>query len=169
MNNRRQMNILLAQRTMGVLLGMWVIMSLTGLGPSISAQEREILLETPRGTEHVPWHQALRVANERSATKTVDFEQPYDASIAYEGIFNSSRLYKVPSGTEHVVGSRRPALLKDVVCAEARKVLDRKGQWVGNLDERGRCGPSPEPSQWAVGNFLNYQSGRTTEQERAER
>lgn len=167
MTSRRHMNGSITQRTMGALLGMWVTMNLTAAGPAIGAQDGDLLWATPRAPERSPWHQVIRVADERSA-KPSDLEQPYESSITYEGIFNASRLYKVPSGTENVVGSRHPALLKDVVCAEARKALDRKGQWVGNLDERGRCGPSPEPAQWAVGNFLNYQSGKTTEQERAE-
>jgi hypothetical protein len=36
--------------------------------------------------------------------------------------------------------------------------LERNGAWTGQLNANGTCG-SGEPTEWAMGNFLNFQAG----------
>lgn len=82
----------------------------------------------------------------------------YDPSVVYSGMFESERIYRIVAGPETWVGSRRPARSKDITCRDARTSLERKGSWTGPLNADGACG-SGEPTDWALGNFLNFQTG----------
>ena len=82
----------------------------------------------------------------------------YDPSVVYSGIFESKQIYKIVVGPETWAGSRRPARIQQVTCRDARTALERKGSWTGPLNADGACG-SGEPTDWALGNFLNFQAG----------
>lgn len=82
----------------------------------------------------------------------------YDATVVYSGMFESEQIYKIVLGPGTWAGSRRPARSKEVTCRDARTALERKGWWTGPLNADGACG-SGEPSDWALGNFLNFQTG----------
>lgn len=47
--------------------------------------------------------------------------------------------------------------LKRVKCSDAIDHLRRTGLWKGHLGQDGSCGPLDEPSDWALGNRLNYE------------
>ncbi|MFZ5876901.1 MAG: hypothetical protein ACOYXU_10905 [Nitrospirota bacterium] len=74
-------------------------------------------------------------------------------------MFESARIYHITHHTEGWAGSKRPALLNQITCREARTALQERGFWRGPLSVTGGCG-SGEPTEWATGNFLNFQSNR---------
>lgn len=86
----------------------------------------------------------------------------YTATATYEGVFDSNRLYKVLHSSGSWGGSPRPSLVRDVVCRDARTALERDGSWKGALMSTGACGVG-EPTEWATGNYLNFQAERQNE------
>jgi hypothetical protein len=46
-----------------------------------------------------------------------------------------------------------------VKCSDALRNLGRTGRWWGHFKQDGSCGPIGEPSEFALGNRLNYESG----------
>ncbi len=88
--------------------------------------------------------------------RPADRKDSYDPSLLYPGNYAPERLfYKNPNGTIWL-----PWLAGDfgkkVKCAGALKGFKRRGVWKGHLNQDGSCGPVAEPSDWAVGNWLNY-------------
>jgi hypothetical protein len=82
----------------------------------------------------------------------------YTPTAVYEGVFEPNRLYKVVHGSGSWGGSPRPSRVRDVTCRNARTALEHEGFWKGALISTGACG-SGEPTEWATGNFLNFQAG----------
>lgn len=85
----------------------------------------------------------------------------YDPAILYPGPYTPEHLfYRNPKGTiwlPWIAGDFN----KKVKCSGAVKRFKRQGVWKGHLNQDGSCGPLAEPSDWAVGNWLNYvQSSR---------
>lgn len=87
----------------------------------------------------------------------------YTPTEVYEGVFEPNRLYKVVHALGSWGGSPRPARVRDVTCRDARTALERQGLWNGALTAAGACG-SGEPTEWAAGNFLNFQAARQDEE-----
>ena len=85
----------------------------------------------------------------------------YDPAIMYPGPYTPEQLfYRNPTGTIWIPWSKADFTRK-VTCAGALKRLKKGGVWKGHLNQDGSCGPVAEPSDWAVGNWLNYyQSSR---------
>jgi hypothetical protein len=88
-------------------------------------------------------------------------EMKYDPAIMYPGPYTPEHLfYRNPKGTiwlPWIAGD----FTKKVNCSGALKRLKRRGVWKGHLNTDGSCGPPAEPSDWAVGNWLNFvQSSR---------
>ena len=84
-------------------------------------------------------------------------EKRYTPAAVYEGVFEPNRLYKVIHGSGSWGASPRPSRVRDVTCRDARTGLERDGYWKGALISTGACG-SGEPTEWATGNFLNFQA-----------
>jgi hypothetical protein len=89
----------------------------------------------------------------------ISLSADYNPSVTYPGIFKSDQLYRMGYGITFWIGSHQPASLKKVSCPEARKSLSQYGIWTGLLKKDGSCAISPESSEWALGNLLNYQAG----------
>ena len=82
--------------------------------------------------------------------------EKYSPAIIYPGPFTPEHLfYRNPSSTVWLPW-RAVDFTKKVTCSDAVKRLKRHGVWKGHLNRDGSCGPAAEPSQWAVGNWLNY-------------
>lgn len=45
---------------------------------------------------------------------------------------------------------------KNVLCMDALKHFSTDGKWSGHFKIDGSCGPTTEPSEFAVGNRLNF-------------
>lgn len=81
----------------------------------------------------------------------------YDSDTIYAGVHDPNRIYRVVLGSDRWAGARHPARVRDVTCRDARNALERRGAWTGQLNANGTCG-SGEPTDWATGNFLNFQA-----------
>jgi hypothetical protein len=81
---------------------------------------------------------------------------PYNPAQRYAGSYTPKALfYKNPGSTywQRVADD----FLRRVKCPDALGHLQRDGLWKGHLKKDGSCGPLDEPSDWAVGNRLNYE------------
>jgi hypothetical protein len=81
---------------------------------------------------------------------------PYNSAQPYAGAYTPKALFfKNPGNTywQRVADD----YLKRVKCPNAMDHLRRDGLWKGHLKKDGSCGPLDEPSDWAVGNRLNYE------------
>ncbi|TWJ32437.1 hypothetical protein JN12_00877 [Geobacter argillaceus] len=80
----------------------------------------------------------------------------YDPAIMYPGPYTPEHLfYKNPKGPVWLQWTAGDFTRK-VTCSGALKRLKRKGVWQGHLKPDGSCGSPAEPSDWAVGNWINY-------------
>ena len=80
----------------------------------------------------------------------------YNPDVAYPGIYESKRLYYKAPGSDLWKGMLKPAFLKDVTCTDAKRTLSISGLWKGALNKNGSCGIAEGPTEWAVGNYLNF-------------
>jgi hypothetical protein len=81
---------------------------------------------------------------------------PYNPAQRYNGSYTPKALfYKNPGSTywQRVADD----FLRRVKCPNAMDHLRKDGLWKGHLNKDGSCGPLDEPSDWAVGNRLNYE------------
>jgi hypothetical protein len=80
----------------------------------------------------------------------------YNPAQTYPGPFVPTMLYirHSPSGPWH--RGLTGLFSKGVSCPDALSNFRRSGLWQGHLKQDGSCGPLAEPSQWALGNRLNY-------------
>ncbi len=83
----------------------------------------------------------------------------YHPEETYQGVYAPSQLYRIVFGTDTWAGSRRPARVNQITCRDARTALEQRGFWRGQLSVTGAC-ESGEPTEWATGNFLNFQTNR---------
>jgi hypothetical protein len=82
----------------------------------------------------------------------------YDPKASYQGIYEKDRVYAKRHGADLWVGSAKPAKIYSVKCSSAAQSLG-SGIWIGNLNTNGTCGPAAEPTEWAMGNYLNFMAG----------
>jgi hypothetical protein len=81
----------------------------------------------------------------------------YHANIVYTGNFKTDLLFFKNERSE--TWRRIPTLdrLQYVTCAVALQHLQHEGTWKGHLNIKdGSCGSLGEPSDWAMGNWINY-------------
>lgn len=81
----------------------------------------------------------------------------YNPAAVYTGAYVTESIYYKNPGASVWTRVSRPASLSRVSCGDALYHLKREGAWKGHLNPDGSCGPTSEPSDWAVGNWLNYQ------------
>jgi hypothetical protein len=82
----------------------------------------------------------------------------YNPLYIYKGDYQPDvLLFKNPWSTDW---QRLPKLdyLQKVTCQDALAALNKVGKWKGNLRMDGSCGSPAEPSDWAMGNRLNYEN-----------
>ena len=82
----------------------------------------------------------------------------YNPEVAYPGIYEANRLYYKGHGSTLWKGMLKPAFLKDVTCTDAKRTLSISGLWKGYLNKNGSCGIAEGPTEWAIGNYLNFQA-----------
>ncbi len=82
----------------------------------------------------------------------------YDPAEVYKGSHETQHVYKVVLGQQMWKPNRRPAMLREVSCRDARRALEQQGVWTGRLGNDGSCKGGDE-TQWATGNYLNFQAG----------
>ena|SRR3990167_5192906 len=80
----------------------------------------------------------------------------YNPEVAYPVVYEAKRLYYKGHGSDVWKGISKPAFLKDVTCTDAKKTLSISGSWNGHLNKNGSCGAKAEPTDWAIGNYLNF-------------
>lgn len=140
--NRRQTGNQKATRFSAVLLGLTVALAT----PHASGSDLRRI-----GPADTADRATVRIAS------NADRRVVYDPEEIYAGVYAPDQLYRVVLGSERWAGSRRPARVREVTCRDARHALERNGFWTGPLDPDGSCGAG-EPTDWATGNFLNYQA-----------
>lgn len=81
----------------------------------------------------------------------------YDPLILYPGDYQADALLFRNPGS--MVWQRIPRLdsLRQVSCRDALDHLKSEGKWQGHLRPGGSCGSLAEPSDWIMGNRLNYE------------
>jgi hypothetical protein len=81
---------------------------------------------------------------------------PYNPAQQYAGSSTPKALFFKNPGSAYW---QRVAdnYLKRVKCPDAVDHLRMTGFWKGHLGQDGSCGPRDEPSDWAIGNRLNYE------------
>lgn len=77
---------------------------------------------------------------------------PYDPTQIYSGPFGPSTVYY----RESFRATWRLGVTGGVTCPDALSHFKVSGLWKGHLKSDGSCGALDEPSEWAVGNRLNY-------------
>lgn len=77
---------------------------------------------------------------------------PYDPTHIYPGSYGASAVYY----RETFRAKWRLGLAGAVICPDALSRFKVSGLWKGHLKLDGSCGTPDEPSEWAMGNRLNY-------------
>jgi len=96
-------------------------------------------------------HSPLSAANLERSTKNV-----YNPSQVYTGSYEPDIVYYRPSQKTFWRRGLNDTFPANVSCPGALKSLSRSGLWKGHFRPDGSCGPTDEPSEWAVGNRLNF-------------
>jgi hypothetical protein len=83
--------------------------------------------------------------------------EQYNPLVVYDGAYKPDILFVRTQGGEFW---RRMALvyrLRNVACVDAKAQLMKAGKWNGHLDlKSGACASPDEPSEWALGNRINF-------------
>src|SRR3990172_4163837 len=142
----------------GLVIGLAALLA-TSHASGSSAQAAD-LPHHLRATPGQAWNPVDRLAVRTVSDKGRQSDQrgSYDPSVVYPGIYETDQVYKMLAGPQTWAGSRRPSRVQHVTCRDARTALERNGLWNGALDADGDC-RSGEPTDWAIGNFLNFQAG----------
>jgi hypothetical protein len=86
----------------------------------------------------------------------------YNPALAYEGKYKKDVVYyknpKNPNWYQGLNGEYP----QNVLCRDALKHFSIEGMWMGHFNNDGSCGPTAEPTQFAVGNRLNYDDSLKT-------
>jgi len=83
----------------------------------------------------------------------------YDPSIVYSGSFRTNAIY---------LHNRRnpvwyPGLKEEldfINCQAAQDSFRRTGRWSGHFGLKSSCGDTSEPTEWAIGNWLNFSGAK---------
>ena len=78
--------------------------------------------------------------------------KPYDPTQTYTGAYSATMVYY----RQTFRSKWRLGIAGAVSCPDALSHLKVSGFWKGHLKLDGSCGSLDEPSEWAVGNRLNY-------------
>ncbi|WP_306532956.1 hypothetical protein [Geobacter sp.] len=82
--------------------------------------------------------------------------EPYVPATIYPGPYEPEQLfYRSPNGVIWLRWSAKD-FTKSVTCRGTLKSLKLTGVWQGHLKPNGACGSTAEPSDWALGNWINY-------------
>ena len=80
----------------------------------------------------------------------------YNPTTEYNGAYESDFIYYKNPGASVWLRVTNLDRLRHISCPDALRSLNKQGTWRGHLNPDGSCGPTSEPSDWALGNWLNY-------------
>jgi hypothetical protein len=80
----------------------------------------------------------------------------YIPKAIYPGDYNPDVLMYRNPGSDAWQRVHNLDRLRHVACRDALEQLQREGKWQGHLNPDGTCGSTAEPSDWILGNRLNY-------------
>jgi hypothetical protein len=139
---------------------------LPGTGMSLSDHFN---LGDPKMCEEASCSLTLIVAENAGSKKKFDMDiNEYNPTVTYPGIYLTDQLFRKNLGNGDWVGSSFVPHLSNVTCSKAKAQLSEHGLWKGNLNRDGSCGSNAEPTDWAMGNLLNYQSTLNNNDEETE-
>lgn len=85
-------------------------------------------------------------------------KEGYNPAQVYKGSYGTNALYyRNPGSNQWKFGFGKSSFNEWVECRDALKQLGESGLWKGHLKPDGSCGSVAEPSEWALGNRLNYE------------
>lgn len=117
-----------------------------------------LLAQTPssgQGTKR----DIIVVAANAPGTATIFDQVRFNPAVVYSGPFNVKAIYYHNPGNPNW----RVGVMKEIDLVSCRPALDsfrKTGTWKGHLKRDGSCGDTAEPVEWAVGNWLNFNSAR---------
>ena len=100
----------------------------------------------------------LPVTSRCAAAASLSRTDAYNPKITYPGSFVPTMLYLRNFPSSPWRRGLKGLFSRGVSCRDALTNLGRSGLWQGHLNPDGSCGPLGEPSEWALGNRLNYQT-----------
>jgi hypothetical protein len=84
----------------------------------------------------------------------------YNSAQTYPGQYKADAVYyrnpKNPNWYQGLNGTYP----KNVLCKDALNNFMSNGKWKGHFKADGSCGPTAEPSEFAVGNRINYDASK---------
>jgi hypothetical protein len=83
----------------------------------------------------------------------------YQPTLTYTGQYVPNMLYYRNSPAGKWQRGLKGLYSKGLSCSDALRNFGRTGRWWGHLMPDGSCGPTAEPSEWALGNRLNFEAG----------
>ena len=81
----------------------------------------------------------------------------YDPGVVYSGLFNTNGIY-YHNRSNPIWYSGLNQELDAVICRSARESFSRTGRWSGHFAPDSSCGDTSEPTEFAVGNWLNFRN-----------
>ena len=79
----------------------------------------------------------------------------YDPDVVYDGPFNTNEIY-YHNRRDPIWQRGLKQELDSVICRSARESFSRTGRWSGHFAPDSSCGDTSEPTEFAVGNWLNF-------------
>jgi hypothetical protein len=83
----------------------------------------------------------------------------YYPSSTYPGPYVPNMLYYRNSPASKWQRGLKGLYSSGLSCPDALRNFGRTGRWWGHLKTDGSCGTTAEPSEWALGNRLNFEGG----------
>jgi hypothetical protein len=80
----------------------------------------------------------------------------YNPAATYPGPFVPNVVYYRPTPRGGWQRGLKGLYSKGVSCSDALRSFRRSGLWQGHFNPDGSCGPLGEPSEFALGNRLNF-------------
>jgi hypothetical protein len=97
---------------------------------------------------------ALLLISNATVAMAINF-YPYNPAAIYNGKFSRNAIYyHNPKNPNWQLGLKKE--LNFITCRPALESLKNTGTWKGHFNPDGSCGPTSEPVEFAVGNWLNF-------------
>jgi hypothetical protein len=96
----------------------------------------------------------LATAVSVAGVAAADSRNPYNPAQIYPGAYGANAVYY----RQTFRAKWRLGVTSGVTCPDAARTLKVSGFWKGHLNTDGSCGVPDEPSEWALGNRLNYEA-----------
>ena len=84
----------------------------------------------------------------------------YNPAQSYPGKYTSDTVYYRSRNNPNWYQGLNGTYPKNVLCKEALRHFATDGKWRGHFKQDGSCGPTAEPSEFAVGNRINYDASK---------